>query len=53
MRKEKLAYKAPTSEAFVIRFEGNLCLSGGKKGDPGKAGGDWLKDEDFNDYGDL
>ncbi|MBQ9185521.1 MAG: hypothetical protein IJ151_06595 [Bacteroidales bacterium] len=28
MRKEKLAYKAPTSEAFVIRFEVNFMSPG-------------------------
>ncbi|MBQ9185527.1 MAG: hypothetical protein IJ151_06625 [Bacteroidales bacterium] len=33
MKKEKLAYKAPTSEAFVIRFEGTLCQSPGGKRD--------------------
>ena len=53
MNKEKLTYLSPETETLVVRFEGVICLSGGKSGDPGKAGATWTSGTDFNDYGDL
>ena len=49
----KQLYLTPTTDVLVVRFEGNLCLSGGKAGDSGKAGAVWTQDDDYNDYGDL
>ena len=34
----KLIYQEPKTEAFELVFEGTLCLSGGRAGDPGDAG---------------
>lgn len=45
MKKELMAYNAPTSEALELRFEGVFCQSGLLYGNPGKAG------DDFGDGG--
>ena len=35
-----LTYQAPESEALEMILEGEILLSGGKAGEPGRPGGD-------------
>lgn len=53
MNKTKEAFERPICEALVVRFEGVICLSGGKLGETGWAGDTWTEGNDYNDYGDL
>ncbi len=36
----KRAYQVPESEALEMLLEGEILLSGGKAGEPGRPGGD-------------
>lgn len=48
MKKELMAYNAPTSEALELRFEGVFCQSGLLYGDEGAAGGDIIPGNEFD-----
>lgn len=50
---KKELYTTPSVKTLVVRFEGIVCLSGGKAGAAGRAGASWTKDDDYYDYGDL
>ena len=46
----KRTYQVPESEAFEMILEGEILLSGGKAGNPGRPGGDL---DDIYEYEDL
>jgi hypothetical protein len=46
----KRTYQVPESEALEMILEGEILLSGGKAGEPGRPGGDL---EDIYEYEDL
>ena len=46
----KRTYQVPESEAFEMILEGEILLSGGKAGEPGRPGGDL---DDIYEYEDL
>ena len=57
MENRKREYVCPASEAVMVRVEGMVCQTGGKSGDPGRAGAGWRgqgsANQDYYDYGDL